>query len=321
MLTLAYENEEKGLNLQQLLQATGRFLPLLASVPNLASLASRRSGQQVARETARREYVTHVEAFYNDFLAQHIDRSEREKIWQQTQERIELAFNQFSLEGLTTKNAESRQRRFRLALDVAVRDLLLTSLSTLESEQLVVALQEYVNKLQNRWREQIGEEEYQSFQRLLLLDAIDREWRDYLTAMDDLRRDVGLEAVGQRDPKVQYKIRSAEMFSNMRQNIDRDVVDRFFRQVASHQEYVRQQEAAVAYQLQAQEAGYQVVKREQGKGVELRRDAPKVGRNDPCPCGSGKKYKQCHGRKGGTATTTSGNGPVRGGVKSRAGRR
>lgn len=321
LLTLAYENEEKGLNLQQLLQATGRFLPLLASVPNLASLASRRSGQQVARETARREYVSHVETFYNDFLAQHIDRSEREKIWQQTEERIELAFNQFSLEGLTTKNAESRQRRFRLALDAAVRDLLLTSLSTLESEQLVVALQEYVNKLQNRWREQIGEEEYQSFQRLLLLDAIDREWRDYLTAMDDLRRDVGLEAVGQRDPKVQYKIRSAEMFSNMRQNIDRDVVDRFFRQVASHQEYVRQQEAAVAYQLQAQEAGYQVVKREQGKGVELRRDAPKVGRNDPCPCGSGKKYKQCHGRKGGTATTTSGNGPVRGGVKSRAGRR
>jgi preprotein translocase subunit SecA len=59
--------------------------------------------------------------------------------------------------------------------------------------------------------------EYQNFQRLLLLDAIDREWRDYLTAVDDLRREVGLEAVGQRDPKVQYKIRSAEMFANMRQ--------------------------------------------------------------------------------------------------------
>jgi preprotein translocase subunit SecA len=323
LLTLAYENEEKGLNLQQLLQATSRFLPLLAAVPNLASLASRRTGQQAARDSLRRDYIAQVEAFYNDFLAQHIDRSEREKIWHEAEGRLALAFDQFGLESLTIKNSEARQRRFRLAVDVAVRDLLLASLSALDSDQLVAALQEYVNKMQDRWRKQIGEEEYQNFQRLLLLDAIDREWRDYLTAMDDLRREVGLEAVGQRDPKVQYKIRSAEMFANMRQNIDRDVVDRFFLQVATHQEYMRRQEAEVAYQLQAQEAGYQVVKREQGKGVELRRDAPKVGRNDPCPCGSGKKYKLCHGRKSGAATA-GGNGAAQGSSKpsrSKASRR
>jgi uncharacterized protein YchJ len=89
----------------------------------------------------------------------------------------------------------------------------------------------------------------------------------------------------------------------MRHNIDQDVVDRFFRQIASHQAFMQQQQQQVAYQLQAQDAGYQVVKREKGKGVELRRDTPKVGRNDPCPCGSGKKYKHCHGRAGGAATT------------------
>ncbi|MBK8932572.1 MAG: preprotein translocase subunit SecA [Chloroflexi bacterium] len=301
LLTLAYENEENGLNIQQLLQAMGRFLPLLASVPNLGSLSGRRSGQHQARENSRRDYLAHVEEFYNDFLAEQIAPAERTKIWQEAEEKLNQAFSQFNLDGLSVKNAASRQLRFRLAVDAALRDLLLKGLSTLDSEQMVAALGGYVTKHQTRWRERIGAEEYENFQRLLLLDAIDREWRDYLTAMDDLRREVGLEAVGQRDPKVQYKIRSAEMFANMRQNVNRDVVDRFFRQVDSHQAYIKQQEAEVTYQLKAQEAGFQVVKRSQGKGVETRRDVPKVGRNDPCPCGSGKKYKHCHGSAASTA--------------------
>jgi preprotein translocase subunit SecA len=167
----------------------------------------------------------------------------------------------------------------------------------MESQQLIDALIGYVQKQQTKWRETIGEEEYRNFQRLLLLESIDREWRDYLTAMDDLRREIGLEAVGQRDPKVQYKLRSAEMFIDMRHNIEQDIVDRFFRQISSHQAYVEKQDSEKEYRTNAQEAGFQVIKRKDGKGTELRRDAPKVGRNDPCPCGSGKKYKLCHGRK------------------------
>jgi preprotein translocase subunit SecA len=163
-------------------------------------------------------------------------------------------------------------------------------------------------KEQEKWRQQVGPDEYQNFQRLLLIDAMDREWRDYLTAMDDLRREIGLAAIGQRDPKVEYKRRSFEMFADMRNNISRDIVNRFFRQVAGHQAFIQQQEAAVAYQLQAQDAGYQVVRRKEGRGTELRRDMPKVGRNEPCPCGSGKKYKQCHGRQAGLSAAGSSNG-------------
>jgi preprotein translocase subunit SecA len=214
---------------------------------------------------------------------------------------------------LSLKTAPVQQDKFRQSVEEALRDLLLDSLSALDGEQLVVALNAYVGQQQDKWRERIGEEEYQNFQRLLLLDAIDREWRDYLTAMDDLRREIGLEAIGQRDPKVQYKRRSYEMFADMRQNIERDVADRFFRQIASHQAFIQQQQAEVAYQLQAREAGYQVVERERGKGVELRRDMPKVGRNDPCPCGSGKKYKHCHLRQDRAATrAASGRGRGRG---------
>jgi preprotein translocase subunit SecA len=115
--------------------------------------------------------------------------------------------------------------------------------------------------------------------------------------MDDLRREIGLEAFAQRDPKVEYKRRSYQMFADMRNNIDKTIVDRFFREIASHQQYIQRQEAAVAYQAKLSQAGYQVVQRDQGKGVELRREMPKVGRNDPCPCGSGRKYKNCHMRQ------------------------
>lgn len=310
LMSLAYENEEEGINLYQLLQAMGRFLPLLPLVPNLGSLTARRSGQLQARDNARRDYIAQVEMLFQEFLAAHIEAEKRAEIWETAVSEIDQAFTQFKIEGLSTKNATAQQFRFRAHAEEAVRDLLLESLSTLESDALIVALNEYVKKQQEKWREQIGTDEYRVFQRQLLLAATDREWRDYLTAMDDLRREVGLEAVGQRDPKVEYKRRSYAMFADMRHNIEKEIADRFFRQVAGHQEFVRKQQAEQAYQIQAQDAGYQVVKRTQGKGVELRRDAPKVGRNDPCPCGSGKKYKHCHMRADEAAA--GGNGQAQG---------
>ena len=309
-MKLAYKNEEEGHNLYQLLQAMGRFLPVLPSVPNLAVIASRKSNHMQLRETMRRDYLTNLERFFNDFLAEQLDPSDRERIWQQTEATLDEAFSNFSVENLSMKVAESRQEKFREVASEAVRSLLIDSLSALDGESLVTALLGYIQSEQAKWRERIGEEEYRRFQRLLLLSAIDREWRDYLTAMDDLRREIGLSAVAQRDPKVEYKRSSYQMFADMRHNIEKDVADRFFRQVASHEDFVRRQQAEVAYQLKAQEAGYQVVQRQDGRGAELRRDTPKVGRNDPCPCGSGKKYKLCHGRQGG-ATAVAPNGQSR----------
>ncbi len=183
------------------------------------------------------------------------------------------------------------------------------------------ALEGYIDKQQAKWRTFIGEEEYRNYERLLLLQAIDREWRDYLTAMDDLRREIGLQAFGQRDPKIEYKKRSFEMYGDMRRNIDRDIADRFFRDISGHQAFVKQQQQDVAYKVQTQDAGYQTVKREKGKGTELRKDAPDVGRNDPCPCGSGKKYKNCHGRPqvgvaaGGNGAPAAQQQPARNGKK------
>ncbi len=295
LMVEAYENEERGDNLYQLLQAMGRFLPILPAIPNLGVLARQRSGQMQAKDRWRREYIEHVDELYNSFLAEQIAVDERNRIWTEAEAELEQAFAQFKTEGLTSKTAAQRQSKFRQQVEMALRDLLLDSLSALDGEQLITALNAYVAKQQAKWKERIGEEEYRNFQRSLLLSGIDNEWRDYLTAMDDLRREIGLAALGQRDPKVEYKKRSFAMYTDMRHNIDKDIADRFFRQIANHVAFVERQQAEEEYQLQAQSAGYEVVSHGDGKrGV--RRATAKVGRNDPCPCGSGKKYKHCHGR-------------------------
>ncbi len=297
LILLVYENEENGHNLLQLLQSMGRFLPLLPPVPNLGALAGRKSGHLQAKEGIKRAFLAQVETLFDEFLAEFAEQSERDAIWQKSAGELDKAFAQFSVDGLSTKTAEARQARFRTQASQSLRDLLLESISALDSEQLVAALNGYVEKQQLKWVSQIGEDEYFNFRRLLMLSAIDREWRDYLTAMDDLRREIGLTAVAQKDPKIEYKRRSYEMFQDMRRNIERDMVERFFREIAAHQAFVQRQEQEINYKLNAQDAGFQVVKRGKGKGVELRRDAPKVGRNDMCPCGSGKKYKNCHMRQ------------------------
>ncbi|CUS03895.2 protein of unknown function [Candidatus Promineifilum breve] len=296
LVALAHEQERQGTNLLQLLQAMGRFLPLVPPVPNLGALATHKSGQMQTRERQRGEYIAMVRTLFDDFLADYADQEDRGAMWTTAETEINHAFSHFSLDGLSVKNMNERQAHFREGVDGVLREMLLQSLSSLDEEQLAEALEGYIDKQQAKWRTFIGEEEYRNYERLLLLQAIDREWRDYLTAMDDLRREIGLQAFGQRDPKIEYKKRSFEMYGDMRRNIDRDIADRFFRDISGHQAFVKQQQQDVAYKVQTQDAGYQTVKREKGKGTELRKDAPDVGRNDPCPCGSGRKFKNCHGR-------------------------
>jgi preprotein translocase subunit SecA len=298
LMNLTYENLEEGTNLYQFLQAASRFIPLLPLVPNLGALLSQRpSGQLKLRAKVQVQFVSEVERVFNGFLAENIDERDKETIWNRTVDQLGDAFAQFNVEGLSKQAIVKQQVGFRQKVGSILRDLLIDSLSSLDNDQLAGSLTNYVHTQQEIWRKNIGEDEFRNFQRLLLLDAIDREWRDYLVAMDDLRREIGLEAFAQRDPKVEYKRRSFQMFADMRTNIDRAIAESYFHRIARHQAFIRQQEASVAYQEQLSQAGYQVVKKEKGRGVELRRDTPKVGRNDPCPCGSGKKYKQCHLRQ------------------------
>ncbi len=296
LMGLAHDNLEEGRNIYQLLQAMGRFIPLLPPTPNLgAILSARKTGQLQVRSALHKQFEGQVRQVFDNFLASYIEEEEKESIWQSSQTEIEKAFDRFPVERVSKDAIRERQLVFQRQVARQLQDLLLNSLSALDSDALVEALSNYIDQERQRWKKRIGEEQYNNFQRTLVLTAIDREWRDYLTAADDLRREIGLESAGrQRDPKVEYKKRSYEMFADMRNNIQKNISSDYFRLIARHEEYLRQQQAKVSYQEQLSSAGYQVVGQSGGKRGEIRRDAPKIGRNDPCYCGSGKKYKNCH---------------------------
>ncbi len=129
---------------------------------------------------------------------------------------------------------------------------------------------------------ELGAELLRELERMVLLRMVDEKWMDHLDAMDQLREGIGLRAYGQKNPLVEYKFESYQMFQNMIDAIREDVVRYVFRVnvVQSPQQ-----------QRQTIENKYQ----DEAAPVPVRREV-KVGRNDPCPCGSGKKYKKCCGK-------------------------
>ena len=128
-------------------------------------------------------------------------------------------------------------------------------------------------------------EAIREIERVILLKVIDRKWMDHIDDMDQLRQGVGLQAYGQRDPLVEYKMSGYEMFDEMTQNIKEETVRLLFR-VRIEQKVEREQVAKVTGTNKDDSAPKAPVKRADSK----------VYPNDPCPCGSGKKYKQCCGR-------------------------
>ena len=128
-------------------------------------------------------------------------------------------------------------------------------------------------------------EEMRELERVIILKVIDRKWMDHIDDMDQLRQGIGLQAYGQKDPLVEYKMSGFEMFDEMIAGIQQDTV-RLLYHVRIEQKVEREQVAEVTG----------TNKDESVKGP-VRRAEQKVYPNDPCPCGSGKKYKQCCGRK------------------------
>ena len=122
-------------------------------------------------------------------------------------------------------------------------------------------------------------------ERVILLKVIDRKWMDHIDDMEQLRQGIGLQAYGQRDPLVEYKLSGYEMFDEMTQNIKEDTV-RLLLRVKIEQKVEREQVAKVTG----------TNKDDSGPKTPTKRANAKVYPNDPCPCGSGKKYKNCCGR-------------------------
>ncbi|WP_026493585.1 MULTISPECIES: preprotein translocase subunit SecA [unclassified Butyrivibrio] len=159
-------------------------------------------------------------------------------------------------------------------------------ITKLTKNGLMQQLKEEAVKLYEEKEAEFPEPEtIREIERVILLKVIDRKWMDHIDDMDQLRQGIGLQAFAQRDPKIEYKLAGFEMFDDMTRNIKEDTVRLLFH-VHIEEKVEREQVAKVTGTNKDDSAAKEPVKRMEAK----------VYPNDPCPCGSGKKYKNCHGR-------------------------
>jgi preprotein translocase subunit SecA len=164
-----------------------------------------------------------------------------------------------------------------------------TDLDRLRHEEVRELLLGTALKCYQEKEDLIGEDRLRQFERFMMLQTIDSHWMDHLQAMDDLKEGIGLRAYGQNDPLVAYKIEAYQMFKEMRESINEEVVRELAKIRIVMEEKVAQRPKIRNVSTNINADGEPAVRQ--------RVTGRKVGRNDPCPCGSGKKYKKCCGLK------------------------
>jgi preprotein translocase subunit SecA len=196
------------------------------------------------------------------------------------------------------------ENEFRQFFGQPVTDLAIDwetiNLPDLEQRLIDGAKNHYLDRV-----ERFTDDEFTKLEKFLLLDTVDRQWKDHLLALDHLREGIGLRAYGQRNPLVEYKRESYALFEDMWERVEDHVVRFLYHaepveELESRRRQVRGQElrpemAALAESRAQQEQAANTPVGQPAKPSTVRRTQPKVGRNDPCPCGSGKKYKRCCG--------------------------
>ena len=182
----------------------------------------------------------------------------------------------------------------------------------LDAEAIAAKVQERVNQHFAEKEAGVGEETMRALEKHVMLTVLDQSWKEHLARMDYLRQGIYLRGYAQKQPKQEYKKEAFELFSDMLENVKREVVTLLSRVRIRSDEEVQALEAAERQQAEARlsqsqfqhqdvggysadEEAAQVQAAQQGI-AQAQRDEPKIGRNDPCPCGSGKKYKHCHGQ-------------------------
>jgi preprotein translocase subunit SecA len=195
------------------------------------------------------------------------------------------------------------EARFRadFAIDMPIAKWLADD-NKLFEEKLRERIQDVVEKTYQLKEEMVGAPVLRQFEKAVMLQSLDTHWKEHLAAMDHLRQGINLRGYAQKNPKQEYKREAFELFSNMLDQLKLDVVGVLSRvQIRAPEdvEAVEEQrrkadQVEMAYQHEeAEHIGGEVPATPPGP---VFRDAEKIGRNDPCPCGSGKKYKQCHGK-------------------------
>ncbi len=178
--------------------------------------------------------------------------------------------------------------------------------SEIDAEGISAYVQAAVLKLFDDKEAAVGSETMRMLEKHLMLTVLDQSWKEHLGRMDYLRQGIHLRGYAQKQPKQEYKKEAFELFSEMLEKVKREVISLLARvRIRSEEEIVQAEAAeraraeAVARQMQFQHpdmGGYSADEEAADPDYQNPSEVPKVGRNDPCPCGSGKKYKHCHGQ-------------------------
>jgi preprotein translocase subunit SecA len=193
----------------------------------------------------------------------------------------DVVYQQFSFRWAVPSGEEVGTTRFRDGLN---------------RERLKELLLQRAKDVYQKKEEEFGEATLRYLEKVIMLQSVDYHWKDHLLAVDQLKEGIGLRGYGQKDPRIEYQKEAYQMFLEMLERIKKDTVEKLFAiQIAKEEEVKemkveRKQTFILSRGEAAQGAGGET---EDGKGVTVRREGKKVGRNDPCPCGSGKKYKRC----------------------------
>ncbi len=178
-----------------------------------------------------------------------------------------------------------------------------SSIESLNKDKINVnnVIDEIKNKVHGEYEEKektIGEAQMRELERVVMLKIVDERWMDHIDSMDELKNGIGLRAYGQKDPVVQYRIEGFDMFDQMVNDIKVDVV-RFLMNARKREDNNLQRAQTIKITssgLENLNNNANTPRKSGAASTTVVNNEPKVGRNDPCPCGSGKKYKNCCGK-------------------------
>ena len=211
----------------------------------------------------------------------------RDSIYKMITETVEHAVDMCLSDDVEQEEWDFNEINTVLLPTIPLKPLSLERVEGMKKNQVKQSLKEEAVKLYEEKEAEFPEaEQLRELERVILLKVIDQKWMDHIDDMDQLRQGIGLQAYGQRDPKVEYKMQAYEMFDSMIAAIQETTL-RLLYHVRLEQKVEREQVAQVTG----------TNKDESGPKKPVQRVEKKVYPNDPCPCGSGKKYKQCCGRK------------------------
>ena len=214
---------------------------------------------------------------------------------------IDAVVNTIVPQYITEESKDIEGLKKEIFTEFGIESLDILKQEKFEAEDVIKELSEKAHNIYNTKSEKFGES-MRELERVITLKIVDEKWMEHIDNMDELKNGVGLRAYAQKDPVVVYRMEGFDMFDEMIYAIQYDVV-KLLMHVTERDEGAQRQQTSEITSAKLQETSAielvdgKISPKEGGIDKTIRNEEPKVGRNDPCPCGSGKKYKNCCGNK------------------------